>query len=66
MRECLLAPELLVLDCPFELLGHRLGQRFLYGVQGVLQKTVGILLTASSPETARALQDRFPWVRLEA
>jgi len=66
MRECLLAPELLVLDCPFELLGHRLGQRFLYGVQGVLQKTVGILLTASSPETARALQDRFPWVRLES
>jgi phospholipid/cholesterol/gamma-HCH transport system ATP-binding protein len=66
IRECLLAPELLVLDRPFELLGQRLCQRFLYGVQGVLQKTAGILLTASSPETARALQDRFPWVRLEA
>lgn len=66
IRECLLAPELLVLDRPFELLGQRLGQRFLYGVQGVLQKAAGILLTASSLETARALQDRFPWVRLEA
>ena len=66
MRECLLSPDLLVLDGPLELLGQRLGQRFLYGVQGVIQKKTGILLTASSPETARALKDLIPWFRLEA